>query len=130
MIRVVFCSLALLGLATSSASIAKDPASKPLSSLETTVNLYLSADAAYRPGDLLTQSHLEEIQVYLRRTQGNSAATHPKWRQRMLPDSAPLVKIFYSGGGPILRKAAVKLDGYAKLDRLSRSGSNRSQVAC
>jgi|GEM_PF-2889026 len=93
--------------------------------LEATVNGYLAGDANYRAGDLITRSQIEELQLYLRRTQGSSLATHMRWRSRMLADRAPLVQIFYAGGEPLLRKAAAKLGGYAKLDQLARSVKGR-----
>jgi len=70
----------------------------------------------------------QEIQAYLRRTQRNGPATHHKWRQRLLPDSAPLVQVFYAGGRPVLRKVAAKLGTYAELDRLSRSAEGRQRL--
>jgi len=93
-----------------------------------TVDRYLSSSPSYRSGDLITRSHVEELQGYLRKTQGHSAATHGKWRQRMLADNASLVKIFYSGGEEVLREAATKLGSYAELDRLARSGTGRDQL--
>lgn len=117
-----FKSFLLICICTSSPATSAAELPKQLKS---TVVRYLSADADYRPGDLITQSQLKEIQAYLRRTQGNSPATHPKWRKRMLPDKAHLASIFYSGGGPVLRQAAAKLGGYGELDRLSKDVSGR-----
>ena len=113
--------LVLLWVAFSSSRIGGATTAQPSEQLKSTVHNYLSADSGYQRGDLITRSHLEDLQLYLRRTQGHSLATHLRWRKRMLPDTAPLAKIFYSEGRPLLRKAAEKLGGYAALDRLSRS---------
>lgn len=123
--RLILCAVAVLSLSTSSTLVANSASIRMPIDLKATVDLYLSGDPDYLPGDLITNSHLGDIQVYLRRTQGNSLATHSKWRRRMLTDDAPLVRLFYAGNRSVLRKAASELGGYAKLDQLSRSGSGR-----
>lgn len=86
--------------------------------IESTLDLYLSADDAYQAGDLITQSQLKEFQVYLRRTRGSSLATHQKWAKKALGDRAGLSQLFYNGGAEILREVAQKKGGFAELDEL------------
>ena len=96
--------------------------------LKSTIDRYLLASPNYRDGDLLTRSRMEELQDYLRRTKGNSLVTHSRWRQKMLPDRAPLAKLFFSGGSKVLRAASDQLGSYAELDLLSRSKSGRKRL--
>lgn len=96
--------------------------------LRTTLDLYLSADRSYVSGNLLTDSQLAEFQLYLRKTRGNSLATHSKWIERMVKDSDPLAQMFYNGGSKLLPEVAEKTGGYAKLEQLSRNAGGRQTL--
>lgn len=96
--------------------------------LGTTLDLYLSADRSYVSGNLITDSQLAEFQLYLRKTRGNSLATHSKWTERVVKDSDPLAQLFYNGGSKLLSELAKKAGGYAKLERLSRNAIGRQTL--
>lgn len=96
--------------------------------LGTTLDLYLSSDRSYASGNLITDSQLAEFQLYLRKTRGNSLATHSQWTERMVKDSDPLAQMFYNGGSKILSEVAQKVGGYAKLERLTRSAVGRKTL--
>jgi len=118
-------SIGVLLLAVVVTSIIGHAAELPLN-FEETVERYLSVDRNYERGALITKSHLDDLQSYLRRSYGHSIATHVKWQRRMLPDNSRLSQLFYAGGGRfILSKAASQLGGYAKLERLSISSEGR-----
>lgn len=125
--RTVTCYVILLATSASANLFAKPPATTP-SQIGETLQLYLSADQGYRPGDLISRSQLEEFQTYLRATQGTQLATTSRWLNRTLPDSAALVTIFQRGGSVVLRPAAEKLGGYAELDMLARTGEGRKVI--
>lgn len=105
--------------------------SKPVrpAELEATIRRYFVAIGGFQEGDLVAQSQVRELQIYLRKTRGHSAATHPKLLGRVLPDASRLARLFYSGqGAEVLRNAANKLGGYEYLDRLSRTHAGRAQL--
>ncbi|NOY43598.1 MAG: hypothetical protein GXP26_17395 [Planctomycetes bacterium] len=97
--------------------------------LKETVRRYFASIGGYHEGDLITRSQVEDLQLYLRRTRGHSAATHARILRRILPDDSRLVRLFYQkNGAELLRQAAVKNGGYEVFDRLSRSTAKYSQL--
>ncbi len=105
-----------------------DPA-KDAKKLEETVRRYFASIGGYHEGDLISRSQVEDLQVYLRRTQGHSAATHARILRRILPDDSRLVRLFYQkNGAELLRQAAVKNGGYEVFDRLSRSTAKYARL--
>ena len=92
-----------------------------------TARIYLEANGGYIAGDLLTESQIDELQAYLRLSQGNSPATHRDLLKRTLKDRAPLARFFYQKhGSQVLRSAAQELGGYAKLEALSLDSGGRA----
>lgn len=92
------------------------------------VDRYFRADPNYSPGDLLTREQLVELQMYLRRSRGNTLASHRKWRDYMLPEDAPLAGLFNGQNGEILREAATRGGSYTVLDRLSRTIEGKQRI--
>ena len=93
-------------------------------SLEMTVRRYFAEMAGYEEGDLIASSQVAELQQYLRKTRGHSPASHARMLHRVLPDASRLTRLFYAKrGASVLRDAAEKLQGYAALDRLSRTNA-------
>ncbi|QEG35620.1 hypothetical protein Pr1d_29220 [Bythopirellula goksoeyrii] len=91
-----------------------------------TARLYLESSGTYVPGDLITESQIEELQDYLRRSFGNSPATHRGLSNRALKDDAPLSRYFFrEQANQVLRKAAEKLGGYGQLEVLSLNRQGR-----
>lgn len=94
--------------------------------LRETIERYFSGMSDFQQGDLICQSQVEEVQRYLRKTQGHIPATHLRLLHRALRDEAPLVRFFYmDDGAAILREAARRLGGYGPLQALSLTGQGR-----
>ncbi|MEM8946255.1 MAG: hypothetical protein AAGD11_13865 [Planctomycetota bacterium] len=99
---------------------------RPLpANLAETLDLYLSSDAGYKSGDLITRSNIAEFQLYLRRTHGHSVATHSRWTERMLKDRDTLAYSFYNGGADLLRRAEKETAGYEEIHRIGRTALGR-----
>jgi len=91
-----------------------------------TARFYFESSGTYAPGDLITESQIEELQDYLRRSFGNSPATHRGLTNRAIKDDAPLSKYFYrEQANTVLRKAAEELGGYGQLEALSLNRQGR-----
>jgi len=106
--------------------------SAPLSDqrLRETIERYFHGMQDYQQGDLICQSQVEELQLYLRRTHGRVTATHPRLLHRVLPDEAPLIGFFYrNDGANVLREAAERLHGYRALQALAHTVSGRTQIS-
>ncbi len=98
--------------------------------LRETIERYFHSIQDYQQGDLICQSQVEELQLYLLRTHGRVPATHPRLLHRVLPDEAPLIKSFYlNGGANVLREAAERLHGYRALQALAHTVSGRTQIS-
>jgi len=94
--------------------------------LSRTVVRYFEGQSQFLPGDLIVRSQVAELQDYLRKTRGASAATNPLLRKQVLVDHACLARAFYGLGGDwLLREAARKLGGYGTLDRLCKTKAGR-----
>lgn len=94
-----------------------------------TARLYLESNNRYHPGDLITESQIEELQQYLRKSLGKSPATHRGLLNRTLKDTAPLSRFFYQESeNRVLRLAAEKLGGYADLEALSLDHKGRQAL--
>lgn len=98
--------------------------------LRETIERHFDSMDGVQDGDLICQSQVDEVQQYLRRTQGHIPATHPRLFRRALPDLAPLVRFFYmDGGADVLREAAQQLHGYGQLHALSLTGAGRAEIS-
>jgi hypothetical protein len=98
--------------------------------LRGTIERYFSSMEGYQPGDLISQSQVEELQLYLLRTQGRISATHPRLLHQVLPDEAPLIRSFYlDDGAEVLREAAKRLHGYDRLQALAHTVPGRAQIS-
>ncbi len=98
-------------------------------SLELTVRRYFAGMAGYEEGDLICSSQVAELQQYLRKTSGHTAASHARMQNQVLPDDSRLTRLFYAKrGAKVLRVAAKKLHGYSELDRLSRTDAGYVQL--
>ena len=68
-------------------------------SLELTVRRYFAGMARYEEGDLISFTQVAELQQYLRKTTGHSAASHPSLLRQVLPDASRLSRLFYAKRG-------------------------------
>ncbi len=107
----------------------QDSSSQQQKVVSETARLYLESNNGYQPGDLITESQIEELQHYLRKSLGKSPATHRGLLNRTLKDTAPLSRFFYrEQGNQVLRSAAEKLGGYVKLEALSLEQKGRQAL--
>lgn len=94
-----------------------------------TIRRYFAGMAGYHEGNLICQSQVEELQRYLRRTQGNIPAVQMLLLKRVLSDEAPLVRFFYTENGEtVLGTVASKLAGYTELEAAARTAEGRIQI--
>lgn len=108
------------------ASAANAPDSQVQRSVSETARFYLESSSDYVPGDLITESQIDELQQYLRRTFGNSPATHRALLNQAIKDNAPLSRYFHrEHGSQVLRRASEKLGGYAAIEVLSLNRQGR-----
>ena len=97
--------------------------------IEQTIRRYFESLPEFHEGDLISQSHVEDIQQYLLKTQGHIPATHPHILKRALPDRSPLVRCYYKqNGSELLREAARSLGSYGPLESMLRTGRGRAIV--
>lgn len=107
-------------------SFAENAPSSQLQVIATTARYYLESGRNYQKGDLITESQIDELQQYLRRSFGNSPATHRGLLNRAVKDNAPLSRYFHrEHGSQVLRRASEKLGGYAALEVLSLDRQGR-----
>jgi len=113
----------------SGSASAEAPSSDKNSQLAGTIRRYFSSFADYQEGNLICKSQVDELQRFLRRTRGNIPASHKRLLHRVLADEAPLSRLFYSQQGEqVLKAAATKLSGYAKLELSARSALGRRLI--
>ena len=97
--------------------------------LRETVKRYFQRDSDYRLDDLIVRSQVEELQVYFRRTRGQTRLSNPRLRKNVLSDNNLLARTFFSSEGHIfLRKVAKSLGGYERLDRLCMTAMGRKTL--
>lgn len=127
---VAFISLLFAG--ASGAAEAASPGESPALSnqrLKETIERYFHSMQDYQQGDLICQSQVEELQRYLLRAFGRIPTTHPRLLHRVLPDEAPLIRLFYmDNGADVLRAAAERLHGYDALQALAHTATGRTQI--
>ena len=94
-----------------------------------TIYRYFSSISDYQEGNLICRSQVEELQRYLRRTQGSIPASHRRLLNRVLADEAPLSQFFYGENGEaVLCDAAVELAGYEELEVAARTTAGRKLI--
>lgn len=92
--------------------------------LEKTIVRFFQSMGGYEDGDLISRSQVQDLQVFLRRTNRRGLVTHPRMLTPVLPDNSRLIRLFYAkNGAQVLREAAKKLGSYRELEELSRSSS-------
>ncbi len=97
--------------------------------LAETIERHFASMSDVREGGLICRSQVEEVQQYLRKTQGNIPASHRLLLNRVLADGAPLTKFFHAEHGEaVLCVAASKLAGYAELEAIARTAAGRNQI--
>lgn len=118
----------LFWTATNSAS-AEQSSAEQNRKLAGTIHRYFASMSGFREGNLIYRSQVEDLQRYLRKTQGNIPASDRRLSNRLLADRAPLVRLFYAESGEaVLSAAAGKLAGYAELGKAARTPAGRKLI--
>ena len=131
MTRIVFRIGVSFVIVFASVAVASEPLAKSQQreAIAKIASLYLESIEGYLPGDIITESQVEELQHYLRVSHGVSPVTHRGLLHRALKDTAPLSRFFYrEKGSEILRAAERKLGGYAEIEAISLRSQGRDAI--